>query len=33
VTLWRDGTFIVEVAPIDGYAEVVCEGNANGAGR
>jgi hypothetical protein len=31
VTLWKDGTFVVEAAPMDGYAEVVCKGNANGA--
>lgn len=31
VTLWADGTFIVETAPLDGYAEVACKGNANGA--
>ena len=31
VTLWKDGTFVVEVAPRDGYAESVATGNVNGA--
>jgi hypothetical protein len=33
VTLWKDGVFVVEVAPLDGYAEAVCRGNVNGAER
>lgn len=32
-TLFADGVYVVEVAPLDGYAEVVARGNCNGVAK